>query len=82
MTCQADHFAEALLWEKEGYAIDMESTRFIVRGDGVTSSTLTVLDANKEDSGVYSCVAESEAGKANANATAMVTGTVLTCDGK
>lgn len=82
MACEADHFADALLWEKEGYAIDMESSRFVIRGNGVTTSTLTVMDASKEDSGVYFCMAENGAGRVNASATVMVTGSVLTCDGK
>ena len=82
MECESDHYADALLWEKEGYAIDMESSRFVIKEDGTTSS-LTVMDANKDDSGVYFCVAESEEGvRVNASATVMVTESVLTCDGK
>ena len=40
------------------------------------------MNAGKEDSGVYYCVAESEAGRVNTSAVAVVTGTVLTCDGE
>ena len=80
--CQADHHAEVLLWEKDGYAIDTESSRFTIRGGGRTSSSLTVMNAGKENSGVYYCVAESEAGRVNTSAVAVVTGTVLTCDGE
>ena len=82
LTCQADHFAEVLLWEKEGYAIETESSRFTIVGDGVSFSNLTVLNARKDDAGVYYCLAEGEAGKTNASATVSVTGPVLTCDGK
>ena len=80
--CRADHFADIILWEKEGYAIDMESSRFVIEGDGVTVSSLTVKDASKDDSGVYYCLAEGEAGKVNASAVVTVTGAVLTCDGE
>ena len=46
------------------------------------SSSLTVMVVQKEDSGVYDCVAESEAGRVHTSAVVMVTGTLLTCDGE
>ena len=82
ITCRADHYADGVLWEKEGYAIDMESSRFLIQGDGVTFSSLTVKDATKDDSGVYYCLAEGEAGKVNASAVVAITGSVLTCEGE
>ena len=80
--CEADHFTEIMLWEKDGYAVDMESSRYIIRGENERTSSLTVMNARKEDSGVYHCVAENEAGKVNASAVVVVTATVLTCDGE
>lgn len=80
--CNADHRAESLCWEKDGHAIGTESGRITIHGDGRMSSSLTVTEVSKEDSGVYYCLVESEAGRINASAVVMVTGTLLTCDGK
>ena len=83
MYCEADHYAEIVLWEKDGYAIDMESSRYDIWGEqNEQISSLTVMDASKDDSGVYYCVAEGEAGRVNASAVVVVTGAVLTCDGR
>ena len=46
------------------------------------SSSLTVTEVSKEDSGVYYCLVDSEAGRVNASAVVIVTGTLLTCDGE
>ena len=80
--CEADHYADIMLWEKNGYAVDVESSRFIIQGDTELSSSLTVMNVSRDDSGVYYCRAENEAGKVNASAVVTVTRTVLTCDGE
>ena len=83
MRCNADHRAERLHWEKDGRAIlGTESGRITVHGDGQMLSSLTVMEVGKEDSGVYYCLVESEAGRVNASAIVTVTGTLLTCDGR
>ena len=82
MHCQADHRTESLGWEKDGIGIGTKSARIAVHGDGQMSSRLTVMEAHREDSGVYYCRVKSEVGEVSASAVVTVTGTLLTCDGE
>ena len=82
--CRANHYAESLRWEKDGSAVvgTVGSGRISIQGDGRLSSSLTVREARREDSGVYYCLVESEAGRTDASAVVTVTGALLTCDGE
>lgn len=81
--CRADHYAESLRWERDGHAITGTGSGLItIQGDGRLSSSLTVREASRKDSGVYYCLVESEAGRVDASAVVTVTGSLLTCDGE
>lgn len=77
LTCSADEIAEGYQWMKDGVLISEDARVQIHPGRG-----LTVVNATKEDAGVYHCLAINEEGSVNASATVNVTGTLLTCDGK
>ena len=59
--------------------MDNKRVSMIKGGEGVT---VTVEDAVRNDSGVYTCVVSSEEDQRMASAFVNITGPLLTCDGK
>ena len=64
-------------WEKDGRVLLPSQSVVIEQGED-----LTVFNASREDSGVYSCVAVGEEGENVARAVVNVTGALLICNGK
>ena len=76
LECSAQ-LALSYRWEKDGHVLLPSPSVVINPGED-----LTVFNASREDSGVYSCVAVGEEGENVARAVVNVTGALLTCDGK
>lgn len=68
---------ETFQWLKDGQLLS-SSAGVVYSGMG---QNLTVLNAERSDSGNYTCVVSNAEGSTNVSAMVQVTSTVLTCDG-
>lgn len=76
LQCLADQYADEYRWEKDSTVLQPSSRIVISPGEG-----LTIENADREDSGVYACVAINEEGSVRAAAFVNVTGPLLSCEG-
>ena len=77
LQCTGDQHTLQYQWLKEGIGLLASEKVLQEEGEG-----LRVLNASREDSGNYTCVASSKEGESRASAIVNVTGPVLTCEGR
>ena len=76
LQCRGDQFTVEYMWVKDG--TELEGSERVQFDAGVG---LTVLEARREDTGVYQCVLTNEEGERAASAIVNVTGALLSCNG-